>query len=515
MPLGWERINEKRTSPNKNIVFLKPRPGPHEATSKDFLERIAAQCLPIMNKHHLSVVSLEEYEPNLEFWGRNFNNGEVIQLVLKSPKTGNWLPFKFVQMVMMHELAHCKQMNHSKAFWKVRNEFSADLKALWERGYTGDGLWGRGILLENGAFAREELDEGEALPEHLCGGTFKSSWRGRKRKLKPKITYREQQERRIRRKFGENGQALGGDDMTKRQLEGKWTSAKPRVAGSARGRELRAAAALARFEVKEATPKDEDLVSDSETQSEDEDDVIVKTEPDEAIDINGKALLDSKGNRMVRVCEDEDKDDENAKREFSELQDFQGSCKASRQAPTIVSRKPSLPEFRQTPTSRPRDASAPESEKVPWRNSVRGKTKKMHQQPKALNEDNISTASDASDDETQPKSPLLEQTKTKSKPLSTPSTEDENQGILQAAGSNVARQKPTAMPRNSTTEEPCPICSVSNTPGTLTCLVCSNVLRPEFVPNSWHCKSVSCKGSQFINAGDYGICQVCGARKSL
>lgn len=69
MPLGYERINEKRSSPNKNIVFIKPRSGPDEATSKDFLERIAAQCLPIMNNHRLAVVSLEEYEPNLEFWG--------------------------------------------------------------------------------------------------------------------------------------------------------------------------------------------------------------------------------------------------------------------------------------------------------------------------------------------------------------------------------------------------------------------------------------------------------------
>ena len=71
MPLGWERINVKKTTPNKNIVFIKTLPigGPDEAISKDFLERIAAQCLPIMNSNHLSVVSLEEYEPNPEFLG--------------------------------------------------------------------------------------------------------------------------------------------------------------------------------------------------------------------------------------------------------------------------------------------------------------------------------------------------------------------------------------------------------------------------------------------------------------
>lgn len=59
--------------------------------------------VPIMKDHHLSVMSLEEYEPNAEFVGRNFNAGEVIQLVLKARFTGHWLPFDYVQMVMMHE----------------------------------------------------------------------------------------------------------------------------------------------------------------------------------------------------------------------------------------------------------------------------------------------------------------------------------------------------------------------------------------------------------------------------
>ena len=70
MPLGWERLNAKQSTPNKNIVFIKPLKGADEKVSKDFLERIAAQCLPIMNEHQLAVVSLEEYEPNLEFWGK-------------------------------------------------------------------------------------------------------------------------------------------------------------------------------------------------------------------------------------------------------------------------------------------------------------------------------------------------------------------------------------------------------------------------------------------------------------
>lgn len=110
-------------------------------------------------------------------------------------------------MVMMHELAHCKQMNHSGAFWKVRNEYSAEMKGLWEKGYAGDGLWGQGALLKDGSFMGDELGEGEILPEHLCGGTFRSRGGGKKRKANPKITYREQKERRIRKRFGVNGVA--------------------------------------------------------------------------------------------------------------------------------------------------------------------------------------------------------------------------------------------------------------------------------------------------------------------
>lgn len=69
MPLGWERINNTKSVPNKNIVFIKPLKGATKPVAKDYLERIAAQCLPITNNHSLAVVSLEEYEPNLEFWG--------------------------------------------------------------------------------------------------------------------------------------------------------------------------------------------------------------------------------------------------------------------------------------------------------------------------------------------------------------------------------------------------------------------------------------------------------------
>ncbi len=234
-------------------------------------------------------------------------------------------------------------MNHSRAFWAVRNQYAEQMKGLWGRGFTGEGLWGRGALLSTGEFERNTIDPGELLPEHLCGGTYRS--RGRKRKAKPTLTYKEQKERRILKKFGANGVALGEDAATKKKLEGKKVVAKPRVAGSARGRELRAAAALARFEVqKTEKPKDEPVVKEeegSETDSGDDYEDDLTLGPD-AVDINGTKLLDSKGRSMIKVCEDENPDDQDAQDELRELRSF-GSQKPVTQPSGGESSKKQVP----------------------------------------------------------------------------------------------------------------------------------------------------------------------------
>ncbi len=221
-------------------------------------------------------------------------------------------------------------MNHSRAFWAVRNQYAEQMRDLWTRNFTGEGLWGRGALLSTGEFEKNMVEPDELLPEHLCGGTYRS--RGRKRKAKKTLTYKEQKERRILKKFGANGVALGDDAEAKKKLEkGKTVAAKPRVAGSARGRELRAAAALARFEQqKPEEPKEEKVKEEadegSETESgEDYEDDEATPGPD-AVDIDGKKLLDSKGRGMIKVCEDENPDDHDALEELRELQSF-GSTK--------------------------------------------------------------------------------------------------------------------------------------------------------------------------------------------
>lgn len=297
------------------------------------------------------------------------------------------------------------------------------------------------------------------LPEHMCGGTFRSRG-GKKRRAKPKITYKEAKERRIRKKFGVNGVRLGADDEVKVKLEnGKRPTGKPKVAGSARGRELRAAAALARFEVKKEDEikkeelNEDDLVTDSEVESDLDEEVIIKTEPNDAVDIDGRKLVDSNGRGMVKVCDDDDKDDEDAKREILELQGMQWRGSSSPKH-----------EFDAVPSPPLRANNASQNE-LPEDNK-----------PTSLLEDDSPVAS-----------------------------EDHAASSVKHSGTRTSPSTKAAVP--------CVVCSFENDTTALTCCVCSHVLQPDFVIGSWICKSLTCEASKYINAGDVGVCGVCGSRQ--
>ncbi|KAI0136478.1 WLM domain-containing protein [Xylariales sp. AK1849] len=501
MPIGIQRLNAKKSQPNSLIIFIKPLKDPDEAIAQDFLERIAAQCLPIMKEHHLSVMSLEEYEPNREFVGRNFNAGEVVQLVLKSPSTGRWLPFNYVQMVMMHELAHCKQMNHSKAFWAVRNSYAEQMRTLWSRGYSGEGLWGRGALLTTGQFETNTVRPDEMLPEHLCGGTYRS--RRRKRKQKDQPSYQERKQRRILKKFGANGVALGEDEDVKAELEkGRRTRSKPRVADSKRGRELRAAAALARFgqakKAKEDEKKAVKVEDDDETASEEESETASESDDEatEATGIDGKRLLDVKGKRMVRVCEDENPNDADAQGELRELQ------------ASMTSRKPLKPDLTLP--------AKPLAEKQKGQHTGEEPIRSVPDKPaRSTSYNGVGTSTTKS---------------SKVKPMSRPKprTMEGNGEAMPQDITNTQSCKTTSPPSHDEVKRPteshphvgseagvgvCPMCSFENGPVCLICGACSNVLVASKDPKSWRCKNASCKESRYLNAGDSGACGICGERK--
>ena len=400
-------------------------------------------------------MSLEEYEPNPEFIGRNFNAGEIIQLVLKAPYSGHWLSFKSVVMVMMHELAHCKQMNHSSAFWKIRNQYAGEMKDLWARGYTGDGFWSRGKTLLSGQYEPPKNADAEVLPENLCGGTFRSS-SNRKRKRKRKggsgekklLSYAERQQKRIAKKFGTHGVALGDDEEVRVKLEdGKKPKGKPRVAGSARGRDLRAAAALARFgQQQDETVKKEESETESETDSNYEES---NTHETPAVDLDGSRLVDSKGNGMIRVCKDEDADNIHVKEEMQELQDINDVSLENEQSEKSTHNEDGN-------VFKHRDQG------------VSNQSLKIRKSPQKTQD--LPTMPDAN---------------TESRPVKTPLKTDLS----------------------------CPICSMINSFSNLLCGACSHVLDTTRMPRYWRCRNSICKESSYINAMDRGFCGVCGSRK--
>ncbi|OAG11195.1 WLM-domain-containing protein [Paraphaeosphaeria sporulosa] len=461
MPLGFERINERTQRPNAHINFIRPLPGPTAKTAEEILSRVAAVCYPFMKSNMVLVQALEEFPFNREFVGRNFNAGEVIQLVLRD-RTGMWLPQRMIEMVMVHELAHCKQMNHSPAFWKVRNAYAEDLRALWAKGYKGEGMWGRGRNLDTGSLQQEDRDPSD-MPEHVCGGTYgrrSSKKRRRGGDTKQTLTYAERKQRRILKKFGAGGQSLGSDEDTKVKLEGGVAKkGKPRVAGSARGRELRAAAALARFDTAKKEPvevKNEETPSDSET----EDDEIEFVEGGAAIDVDGKEMTDDKGRALVKICEDEDTKDGNSQREMDELQGLnqpKPKLKPSTDS-SFTAAKDSRSSVHSTETPKPLPAKS---------NAALSNSTNTKSSAQVIHIDEIY----------------------KRRPA----------------------QSPERRPALATTT--CTVCSLENEIGSFTCMACAHVLNPHMDPHQWSCKSTACKGSQYVNAGDVGRCGVCGASK--
>lgn len=454
--------------------------------------------VPVMRKHHIHVMSLEEFPPNREFVGRNFNAGEVIQLVLKSPGSGRWLPFNYVQMVMMHELAHCAQMNHSRAFWAVRNQYAAQMQELWAEGYKGDGLWGRGTTLGTGEWEKNSVLADEVLPEHLCGGTYRS--RGRKRKAKPVLTYQERKEKRILKKFGKNGVALGADEEEKVKLEkGKRVLAKPRVAGSLRGRELRAAAALARFEQSKEDAKKEEEDEDTkdwDAGGDSSDYEEVGADAKAAVDVDGSRMVDRHGGDMVKVCEDEDANDADARNELDQLHGLFGRQKIKQD-----------PDGGGTLNLRSSGQSQQQPEQV-----VKREKTGLSIKPEVVDDDGHSSLRLSSIPHVKPKND--KSTKSGSDKDS-PSTDERHQ---QSAS---ATMTPTSskIPSNNTTTETrsssstCSMCSFENSQAAVTCAMCANVLHLSLTPG-WRCESAACTGTTYVNSKDCGMCGLCGQRRS-
>lgn len=195
------RLNDPDTSRNKNINYVTALPQYADCEqARHRLLQLAAQVHPVMKAHGFQINSLEEFEWNREFAGRNWNNGETVELVLRR-QDGSFAPLQWVLMVFCHELAHIKYMNHIPSqHGKLDRELRNECRNLQARGYYGDGFWSAGQRLQDNAFvAGSGMSTLQGLPEYSCGGAFQSRpSKGQARKPRRKAATSGSHKRRFR-----------------------------------------------------------------------------------------------------------------------------------------------------------------------------------------------------------------------------------------------------------------------------------------------------------------------------
>ncbi|KAI0661757.1 WLM domain-containing protein [Cubamyces menziesii] len=283
------RLNEKEANPNPHVNFISPLKTGDEAAAEEarqLLRALAAQVRPIMKAEGFVVNSLEEYEYNRVFLGRNWNNGEVVELVLRD-SVGNFLPTPCLLSTLCHELAHIKHMNHGPAFQALWKKLQNNVRELQSKGYYGDGYWSSGTRLADSAhIGGEGLDAGD-LPEFMCGGAQSrarpSSTRRRRRNQAGAQTAK-------RRKAGSRVTAQGTFKGAGRALNEDVSDEEAKKAGSGfrkkaaskRAREERALAAERRLRALQGKGSADDTAEPCPDSEEENDDLENVPEDDEA-----------------------------------------------------------------------------------------------------------------------------------------------------------------------------------------------------------------------------------------
>ncbi|KAI5121211.1 hypothetical protein M0805_007221 [Coniferiporia weirii] len=271
------RFNEREANPNKHVNFITALrtpdvPPPYsDEDARQLLRALAAQVRPIMKTHGFAVNSLEEYEYNRVFAGRNWNNGETVELVLRHAD-GTFVTIPWLLSTLCHELAHIKHMNHGRDFQRLWTQLRMEVGALQGKGYYGDGYWSSGTRIADSARIGGQGIEDYDLPDYICGGaqtrsrpkSYGRRGQARRRVAGPsKHTGAQTEKKRkpgtrvtAKGKFKGEGEALNAA-ISDRDEKAKGTGFR-KQAGSKRAREERALAAEKRLKAIQGTPKSEE-----------------------------------------------------------------------------------------------------------------------------------------------------------------------------------------------------------------------------------------------------------------
>ncbi len=207
---------------------------------------------------------------------------------------------------------------------------------------------------------------------------------------------------------------------------------------------------------------------------------------------DGSRMRDGQGRGMMKVCEDEDQDDVQVKQEIEELQGLDDVGTSSRT--TAASDRTTIDRTETHRAERPGTSS----------NQV---LKSSHRDPPdRIRMEDIPQYVEKDD---QPSGKNAKAVQINVRPLLNAKNGTSNKTASEVISPPATASAEAAEP----SEMICPICSMSNGPGSLLCIACSHVLDTSKITRYWQCQSDACQGSQYINAADCGRCGICGARK--
>ena len=147
---GIGRSSRSRNQADSTYTFHTVRPLPYlpnPERSRQFLERLKADpgIRAAMRKHKFSVGLLTEMDPGqytasnhegtTRILGLNRNQGEVIELRLRTDAYDGYRDYKTIRKTLCHELAHNVHGPHDRNFWDLCHQIEREVhEADWKSG---------------------------------------------------------------------------------------------------------------------------------------------------------------------------------------------------------------------------------------------------------------------------------------------------------------------------------------------------------------------------------------------
>ncbi|KAI1153098.1 WLM domain-containing protein [Nemania diffusa] len=162
LPKAYTRRDPARAQEDSQYTFLTLRPLPNlprPERSLAFLERLRADpgIRAAMRAHKFRVGLLTEMDPlsytesshegTTRILGLNRNQGEVIELRLRTDAYDGYRDYKTIRATLCHELAHNVHGPHDRAFWDLCHQIEREVaRADWKSG--GQSVGGEGGFYE-------------------------------------------------------------------------------------------------------------------------------------------------------------------------------------------------------------------------------------------------------------------------------------------------------------------------------------------------------------------------------